>query len=105
MHPSQVGGQGFRIWEWGAQNSNLGYGGLVLSACSQGVSALLRALSECRRVDVLSRPQIMTLDNQPAFLQVGQQVPRITASNITVTGTTNTTTLDNVGIILHVSPV
>ncbi|HEY2761596.1 MAG TPA: type II and III secretion system protein, partial [Pirellulales bacterium] len=71
---------------------------------SESVSALLRALSECRRVDVLTRPQIMTLDNQVALLQVGQRVPRITASNITATGTVNTTTLDNVGILLQVQP-
>ena len=32
--------------------------------------------NECRRLDVLSRPQVMTLDNQPAFIQVGQRVPR-----------------------------
>jgi type II secretory pathway component GspD/PulD (secretin) len=46
----------------------------------------------------------MTLDNSQAFLQVGQQVPRITASNITTTGTINTVTLDNVGILLTVTP-
>jgi type II secretory pathway component GspD/PulD (secretin) len=46
----------------------------------------------------------MTLDNQPAFLQVGQQVPRIISSSITAAGTTNATTLDNVGIILYVQP-
>ena len=104
LHPSQVGGQGISTLGVGRTNSTLGYGGLVLSASSEGVSALLRALSQCHRIDVLSRPQIMTLDNQPAFLQVGQQVPRITSSTISVTGTSNATTLDNVGIILYVQP-
>lgn len=99
-----VGGQGLSNLGVGRINSTLGYGGLVLSASSESVSALLRALSECRRVDVLSRPQIMTLDNQQALLQVGQRVPRITASNITTAGTINTTTLDNVGILLQVQP-
>ncbi len=102
--PDLVGGQGLSNFALGRMNSTLGYGGLVLAASSEGVSALLRALSECRRVDVLSRPQIMTMDNNPAFLQVGQQVPRVTASNITTAGTINTTTLDNVGIILRVNP-
>ena len=99
-----VGAQGLSNFSLGRINNTLGYGGLVLSASSEGVSALLRALSECRRVDVLSRPQIMTLDNQLAFLQVGQRVPRVTTSTITVNGTTNATTLDDVGIILKVQP-
>jgi hypothetical protein len=69
------------------------------------VSALLRALSENHRVDILQRPQIMTLDNQPAFIQVGQRVPRITSvSNNALTGNTNSITLDNVGLILGVTP-
>jgi general secretion pathway protein D len=76
----------------------------VFSASSESVSVLLRALAECRRLDILSRPQITTMDNQLAYLQVGQRVPRITASNITTTGTINTVTLDNVGIILQLQP-
>ena len=65
---------------------------------------MLRALSENHRVDVLQRPQVMTLDNQPAFIQVGQRVPRITSVTTALTGTTNGTTLDNVGLILGVTP-
>ncbi|HTQ38122.1 MAG TPA: secretin N-terminal domain-containing protein [Pirellulales bacterium] len=103
-NPGAVGAQGLTNLGLGRANSQLGYGGLVLSASSDSVSALLRALSECRRTDILSRPQIMTLDNQPAFLQVGQQVPRVTSSSVTATGTINTVTLDNVGIILEVQP-
>jgi type II secretory pathway component GspD/PulD (secretin) len=76
----------------------------VLSASSESVSVLIRALSECRRLDVLARPQVMTLDNQPAFIQVGQRVPRITAVNITEVGTQNQVVLDNVGLILGVRP-
>ena len=89
----------------GRTNSTLGYSGLVLSAASENVSALLRALAENHRVDILQRPQIMTLDNQPAFIQVGQRVPRITAvTNNALTGNTNSITLDNVGLILGVTP-
>jgi type II secretion system protein D len=101
---AHVGSQGLSSFSLGRTNSQLGYGGLVLSASSEGVSALLRALAECRRVDVISRPQIMTMDNQRAFLLVGQSVPRITSSTPSVNGTTNATTLDNVGVILQVQP-
>ena len=77
----------------------------MLSAASQNVSALLRALAENHRVEILQRPQIMTLDNQPAFIQVGQRVPQITAvTNNAVTGNTNSITLNNVGLILGVTP-
>jgi type II secretory pathway component GspD/PulD (secretin) len=103
-NPGRVGGQGLSNFSLSRTNSQLGYGGLVLSASSEGVSALLRALSECRRVDVISRPQIMTMDNQRAFLLVGQSVPRITSSTPSVNGITNNTTLDNVGVILQVQP-
>jgi general secretion pathway protein D len=103
--PSAVAGQGISNFGTGRTNSTLGYSGLVLSAASQNVSALLRALAENHRVDILQRPQIMTLDNQPAFVQVGQRVPRITGvTNNAVTGNVNTITLDNVGLILGVTP-
>ncbi|WP_218933347.1 secretin N-terminal domain-containing protein [Rubripirellula lacrimiformis] len=99
-----VGGQGLSNFALGRSNAELGFGGLVLSASSQNVSALLRALEESRRLDVLSRPQILTLDNQSAFIQVGQRVPRITGSTITQIGQQNTITMENVGLILGVTP-
>ncbi len=102
---NRVGGQGLSNFDVGRINNELGFGGLVLSASSESVSVLIRALEESRRADVLSRPQIRTLDNQSAFIQVGQRVPRITASNLTAGGLqTNTVELENVGIILGVTP-
>jgi type II secretory pathway component GspD/PulD (secretin) len=74
---AQVGGQGLSAFNLARNNADLGYGGLVLSASSESVSFLLRALQQTQRLDVLSRPQVMTLDNQPAFVQVGKRVPRV----------------------------
>jgi type II secretion system protein D len=85
-------------------NNDLGYGGLVISGGNDEVSILIRALQDDRRVDILSRPQVMTLDNQPAFIQVGQRVPRITSSQVVEGAVINSTTLENVGIILGVTP-
>jgi len=99
-----VGSQGLTNFAVGRTNNELGFGGLVLSASSESVSFLMRALHECRRLDVLSRPQVMTLDNQPAYIQVGQRVPRITGVNISTTGQVNTVTLENVGLIMQVIP-
>ena len=100
-----VGTQGLSHFAVGRTNNELGFGGLVLSASSESVSFLLRALSESRRLDVLARPQVTTLENQPAFVQVGQRVPRITSSTpSTLGGVTNSFTLENVGLILLVTP-
>ena len=55
-------------------------------------------------MDILSRPHIMTLDNQSAYIQVGSRVPRITGTTTNQTGQTNQVTLENVGLILGVTP-
>ncbi|NQT38519.1 MAG: hypothetical protein HQ581_13570 [Planctomycetes bacterium] len=99
-----LAGQALSSFGVGRVSSETNYGGLVLSASSDSVSVLIRALKECRRVDVLSRPQIMTLDNQPAFVHVGQSVPQVTGTSVDL-GTTNTAVeYANVGLILGVTP-
>jgi type II secretion system protein D len=99
-----VGGQSISNFGVGRNSSKTGYSGLVLSASSESVSVLLRAMQELSCMRVISRPQIMTLDNQPAYVQVGQRVPRITGSAINNVGQMNTVALENVGIILGVTP-
>ncbi len=101
---ANVAGQALSNFATGRTNAQLGYGGLVLSAGSESVNVLLRALHENRRLEVLSRPQVMTLDNQPAWIQVGQRVPRIVGSTVGITGTVNSVDLENVGLILGVTP-
>ena len=99
-----VGTQGFSNFTIGRTNADLGFGGLVFAASSRNINILLRALQESRRLDVLSRPQIRTLDNQPAFIQVGQRVPRIMGSTVNQNGQSNTVALENVGLIIGVTP-
>jgi general secretion pathway protein D len=103
---TQVAGQGLSRFSVGRASafSDVGFGGLVLSASSESINALLRALSECRRLEILQRPQIMTLDNQTAFIQVGQKVPRIQSANFQEATQVNTTVLENVGLVLLVTP-
>ena len=101
---NQVGGQGLSNFSVGRTNDQLGFGGLVLSASSENVSFLLRALQECRRLEILSRPQVLTLDNQQAFIQVGQRVPRITSANVTQFGYQTGVDLENIGLIIGVTP-
>ena len=105
IHPSRVGSQGLSNFAVGRVNDQLGFGGLVLSASSESISVLLRALAAKQRVDILSRPQIRTLDNQLAQIQVGQQVPIVDGVNVTAVGSANPVVRqDQAGIILTVTP-
>lgn len=101
---SNVAGQGTTSFAVGRINNELGFGGLTLSASSDSVSVLVRALQECRRLEVLSRPQIRTMDNQSAFIQIGQRVPRITGVTLNQNGMTQNIELEDVGLILGVTP-
>ena len=105
-NPSKVGSQGLSSFSLGRINGDLGFGGLVMSASSEAVSVLIRALSAKRDVQILSRPQIRTVDNQLAQIFVGQQVPVITATNTNALGGISPTIGEPqlVGINLQVTP-
>jgi general secretion pathway protein D len=69
---------------------------------------VLSALSEVTHVDVVSAPHLVVLDHQTAYLQVGDEVPTVTASAIS-TITTNAPIVNSVqyigtGVILQVTP-
>jgi general secretion pathway protein D len=70
--------------------------------------AILNALSTITSVKVLSSPSIVALDNEPALLEVGDQVPISTGTATVLTGANtpvvNTIELHNTGVILKVLP-
>jgi type II secretion system protein D len=100
-----IGSQVLSTLGTGRINTDAGFGGLVMSASSDSVSIMLRALQESSRLEILSRPQIMALDNQMAMILVGQRVPRVSGTNISSGGRQqNNITLENVGLILGVTP-
>ncbi|GAB6166440.1 secretin N-terminal domain-containing protein [Thermostilla marina] len=99
-----VGAQAISNFGVGRGDPTLGFGGLVVQASSESVNVLLRALRAQRRLDILSRPQVMALDNQAAYIQVGQQVPTVTGTTINSNAQTNSITYQNTGIILLVRP-
>jgi general secretion pathway protein D len=75
---------------------------------SKSPNFALAALSNVSKVKVLSAPQIMVLDNEPARLQVGQQVPVLTGT-ATSTLTTGAPIVNSVdyhatGVIMQVTP-
>ncbi|HET6423816.1 MAG TPA: secretin N-terminal domain-containing protein [Planctomycetaceae bacterium] len=104
FNPSRVGAQGLGSFSLGRTNNELGFGGLVLSASSESVSFLMRALAANRQVRVLSRPEIRTLDNQLAQIQQGQEVPVVTGVTQTQTSTGPQVTRQTSGVILTVIP-
>jgi general secretion pathway protein D len=66
---------------------------------------ILKALKEQSKLEVLSRPQIVTADNKPASINVGQRVPLITDSRVTVQGDTiNSFRYEDIGVNLTVTP-
>ncbi len=75
------------------------------------IGAVIRAYKTDSEVSILSTPQIMTLDNEEAEINVGSNVPYVTRQDQTntATPTTNYTNYSNyeykdVGVILNITP-
>lgn len=105
VNSGRIGERGVSTFGLGTQSSTLGYGGFVLSAASESFSLLLRALQDANRAQILSRPQIMTVDNKVGFVQVGQRVARVTSVINNGTAGSQVVTSDiDIGLILEVLP-
>lgn len=103
--PGIVGFQGINnlgVGRASANNANLG--GFVFSAASDAFTLLIRALKTQNRLDILSRPQIMTLDNQSATILVGQSFPYATGTNSSFGVVTLNVNYRNIGVELDVTP-
>ena len=100
-----LAGQALANFGTGRVNAN-GQSGLVLSAGSESVNILVRALQTRNCLRVLSKPHLVTLENLQGRIAVGQQVPRITGSSQTAIGggVTNTVQDVDVGVILEMTP-
>ncbi len=69
------------------------------------LNALLQALSTNKNVNILSTPHIMTLNNQPAMIRVGEEVPILTQTrNIQGGETIRSFDYKSVAIELEVTP-
>ncbi|EMI53250.1 general secretion pathway protein D [Rhodopirellula sallentina SM41] len=80
-------------------------GGFVFSAASESISLFLRTLQTADRLQILSRPEVMTADNTEGFVQVGQNFPRPTEISQSAQGQTLIGIEDvDIGIILRVTP-
>jgi type II secretory pathway component GspD/PulD (secretin) len=104
VNPAVVGYQGLGNLGVGRISPTSGIGGFVFSAASDSFNLLIRALKTQGRMDVLSRPQLMTLDNQQATILVGQYFPYLSATNVTTGVVTSTVSYANLGVQLTVTP-
>jgi general secretion pathway protein D len=72
------------------------------------ISAVLKALNDITKVNVISTPSLMVLDNKTARLQIGDQVPITTqtATNVVTSqaAIVNTVSMQDTGVILSVTP-
>jgi general secretion pathway protein D len=80
----------------------------LLLGSQSNPKAILSALSSVTDVKVLSSPSIVAMDNEPALLQVGDEVP-ITTGTATILSNSNTPVVNtiqmfNTGVILKVLP-
>ena len=80
-------------------------GGFKARILEGDLDVTLRALAKVGKLNVLSRPYILTSNNQTAKITVGQEVPFIRDTRTTETGQTiNTIEYEDIGIILEVTP-
>jgi type II secretion system protein D len=101
--PDNVAGQGLTNFSLGRVGID-GLGGLVLTASSGNVSALLRTLQANGQLQIISRPQIMTLDGRTARVLVGERFPYVGAVQPGTTAVTATVSFQDIGVVLTVKP-
>ncbi len=73
------------------------------------IGAMVQALDNTSDISILSTPQLLTLDNEDAEINVGENVPYVTRQDQTNTGplaTTNYSSYDykDVGVMLKINP-
>ncbi|MGA3281890.1 MAG: type II secretion system secretin GspD [Smithella sp.] len=71
------------------------------------IGAVIQAYKTDQDVSILSTPQIMTLDNEDAEINVGENVPYITQQQSSTTSTAvnyNTYEYKDVGVIMDITP-
>jgi general secretion pathway protein D len=84
------------------------YPGLAITYLDGNLHAAISALGADSKIEVISAPKIITLDNKAATLNVGDQVPVVTQSAVSTDTTSapvvNSVDYRNTGVILKVTP-
>jgi type II secretory pathway component GspD/PulD (secretin) len=69
----------------------------------EGIASALKELQARGQVRVLASPAINAVNDQAAFVQIGQRESRITGARVSSQGRSNMVELENVGLILGVT--
>lgn len=79
--------------------------GAFYQVIEDDLSVTLRAIAEVGKLEVLSKPSVLTRNNKEAVITVGQEVPFVRNSRVTSDGQViNTVEYEDIGIILSVIP-
>ena len=73
------------------------------SVSDRKIDELAAALKKRAGLRILRRTQVTALDNQPAYIQLGQRVPRVTGAQISSGGRTRSVSMEDVGLTLGVT--
>jgi type II secretory pathway component GspD/PulD (secretin) len=68
----------------------------------EAVAALVKELRKNANVKFLAQPMVTAVNNQPAFIQFGRRVPKV-SKTVTERGQTSSVEYENVGVILGVT--
>ena len=74
------------------------------SKSKEGVRRQLRSLQGAGQLKVLNRPQITTLDNQPAHIHIGQKIPVFRTAGGKEGPSRTTVAYEEVGVIVGIWP-
>lgn len=102
-----AGAQTPNVFSVGGVPTTIGnnFPGFVLA---NGIREVINALADVTQIKVLSAPQLMVLDNEPARLQVGSQVPVLTQSQQSTISANapivNSIEYRDTGVIMLVTP-
>ncbi|MBN1361573.1 MAG: hypothetical protein JW993_13325 [Sedimentisphaerales bacterium] len=78
--------------------------GITASVLDNTLDVTIRALQQTAKLNILSRPYILTSNNQTATMRVVNQVPFATGSTTVAGQSQITTDYQDIGIILSVTP-
>ncbi|MSQ94602.1 MAG: hypothetical protein EXR98_08600 [Gemmataceae bacterium] len=104
-YPGTVGFQSINNLGMGRASATNGIGGFVFSASNNSVAVMVRALKTQNRLEVLSRPTLMTLDNQTALINIGKEIPLVNGFATNAQGNITPTVIRQpTGVSMQVTP-
>jgi len=96
-----------QLWQ-GTTQKPAGVGepvGISYQLIDDNITAYIRALQATRKLDVISRPQIVTKDNGKANISLGREIPKVKDTKISTEGAISSTVMyDKVQTVLDVTP-